>query len=330
MKGVKGGLADLAEALYSGKDVSTTDATKALTKRKPPKKDKVTVTGSQGEWEETAVGILAAGDDLTFAVKGDDGWQVVAGWWPSLGLDQVHAGGKKFVLIIGSDARVKQGQKISRSRGDTLQIAAVDGKGNAGIVGVPRDSWSSAGKINSALAAGGPNGQTEAIADLTGLPVENWVITGFPGIKKFVDGLGGVTVNSPHPMPSRDIGKGKVHLDGEGAMWFARERKSLPGGDFDRSANQQRLLIAFALTMKSLGPSKFGKLVSLLDSVTRTNVSAEDALQYAAWAFSIKKSKMITAVATGGFGMRSGQSVVELGSEAHDLFDSFADGNLKS
>ena len=30
---------------------------------------------------------------------------------------------------------------------------------------------------------------------------------------------------------------------GDGAMAFARIRKTLPGGDFDRSANQQRVLI---------------------------------------------------------------------------------------
>ena len=36
--------------------------------------------------------------------------------------------------------------------------------------------------------------------------------------------------------------QGRIHLDGYNAMAFSRIRKGLAGGDFDRSANQQRTL----------------------------------------------------------------------------------------
>jgi LCP family protein required for cell wall assembly len=328
VKGVKGGLAGLAEALYGGQQVSTSEATDVLQDRKVPKDAKFTVTGSSGEWHGTPVGVLACGEDLTFAVRDGETWRVVAGRWPSFGIDDVHAGAKQFVLIIGSDAREAEGENISRSRGDTLQVVGVDGSGAAGIVGIPRDSWSSVGKINSALAFDGPAGQTDAIAELTGLPIKYYVLTGFNGFRKFVRALDGVTVTSPHAMPSRKIDKGRVHLDPDKALWFARERKDLPGGDFDRSSNQQRLLVAFALTLKALGPTRFGAMATNLSRVTKTNLPAERALQYAAWAWTIKPSTLARIVATGGFGMRSGQSVVVLGSSAEAVFRDFRDGRL--
>src|SRR5690606_9981432 len=146
--------------------------------------------------------------------------------------------------------------------------------------------------------------------------------------RKFVRELDGVNVDSPHPLPSRNIGKGKLKLNAEKALWFARERKDLPTGDFGRSANQQRLLVGFALAMKSAGPRRFGALASKLSRVTKSNVPADIALQYAAWAWTMKPPKLTRAVAKGGFGMRSGQSVVVLGSSARSVFRDFRKGRL--
>lgn len=327
-KGISGGLADLAKAIYSGKEVSTTPATAALRNRRSATGSTVQVTGSEGTWHGTRIGILSRGDDLTFAVRQHDTWTVVAGRWPGLGVDKLCAGDKQFVLVIGSDARESEGESVSSSRGDTLQIVGVDGSGGAGIVGIPRDSWTSEGKINSALVFHGPNGQVDAVGKLTGVPLKHYVLTGFDGFSRFVDVLGGVTVHNPHAMPDRRIPKGTVHLDSKKALWFARERHSLPDGDFGRSADQQRLLVAFALAMKTLGPARFGGLVSALSRLTKSNLPAENALQYAAWAWSIKPARLARVVAVGAIGTRSGQSVVLLGSSAKAIFRDFADGNL--
>ena len=326
-KGLSGGLAELATALYSGKHVSTTAATSVLTKRRHHAAGQVKVTGSSGHWHGTPVGILAHGDDLTFAVKRRDGWTVVAGRWPSLGIDKTAAGDRQFALIIGSDAREKQGESISRSRGDTLHVCGVDGHSGAGIVGIPRDSWVNGAKINAAMVFGGPAGQTRAVAELTGLPVEHYVLTGFLGFQRLVRAIGGVTVDSPG-IPGRGIPKGVVRLDPAKALWFARERHELPNGDFGRSANQQRLLAGFVRAMKTFGPTRFGRLVEVASRLTETNLPAENALQFAAWAWSIPPSRIGRAVATGGFGWRGSQSVVLLGAHARAIFTDFADGNL--
>ncbi|WP_195909075.1 LCP family protein [Microlunatus sp. Gsoil 973] len=326
-KGLTGGLAELATALYSGNDVRTTAATAILEQRRRPNTDEVVVTGSAGRWRGTPVGVLAHGDDLTFAVQRREGWTVVAGRWPSLGLHALSAGDRQFALIIGSDAREKQGESITRSRGDTLHVCGVDGRGGAAIVGIPRDSWIDGEKINAAMVFGGPAGQTAAVAKLTGLPVDHYVVTGFLGFQRLVRAIGGVTVDSPG-IPGRGIPKGVVRLKPEKALQFARERHMLPNGDFGRSANQQRLLAGLVLAMKTLGPTRFGSLVNAASRLTETNLPAENALQYAAWAWTIRPSKVGRAVATGGFGWRGSQSVVLLGSHAQTIFKDFADGNL--
>lgn len=328
IKGIDGSLADLARALYGGKQVSTVAATAALKNRHAPKKSQLTVTGSQGMWHGTPIGILAQGHDLTFAVHQHHQWIVVAGWWPDLGVDAVSAGDKQFVLVMGSDARVKQGELVNRSRADSLHVLGVDGSGHAGLLGIPRDSWTGSAKINSAMVFGGPPGQVKAIKDLTGLPISYYVLTGFPGFKHLVNAFGGVTVDSPQAMPSRGIPKGTVHLNGEFALRFARERDSLPNGDFGRSADQGALMVALALTIKAFGPARFGNAVTTLSKMTHSDLPAENALQYAAWAWTIKPSQLIAKVAPGTNAVRGDQDIVLLGSAARAIFADFADGNL--
>ena len=62
-----------------------------------------------------------------------------------------------------------------------------------------------------------------------------------------VNSIGGIDVNNPRAfsdayLKPNGFKPGAIHLGGYDAMAFARIRKTLAGGDFDRSANQQRVL----------------------------------------------------------------------------------------
>ena len=83
--------------------------------------------------------------------------------------------GPRFVLVIGSDARPDE--KLAGSRGDTLQVIGIDGKGGGGVMGIPRDTWApmpggGSGKINAAFAYGGGAGQLQSVRKVTGLPID--------------------------------------------------------------------------------------------------------------------------------------------------------------
>ncbi|WP_067437167.1 LCP family protein [Nocardioides jensenii] len=158
-----------------------------------------------------------------------------------------------WILALGSDAR--PGQNVLRSRADAIQLVGINtDTGAATAIGVPRDSWVSipghgSNRINAALYFGGPQLMAEAVKGLTGVEADYVMVASFMGLRNMVTAIGGITVNSRHAFSDpylrpQGFKVGKQHLGGLGALAFSRVRKSLPRGDFDRSANQQETLQA--------------------------------------------------------------------------------------
>ena len=118
-------------------------------------------TATMGTWKSEKVAVVTAGDDVTLAVGPD-----VEGRRRLVALagqgDAELGKGPRFVLVIGSDARPDE--PLKGSRGDTLQVIGIDGKGGGGVMGIPRDTWAplpggGSAKINAAFAYGGGAGQ---------------------------------------------------------------------------------------------------------------------------------------------------------------------------
>ena len=336
-KGLPAGLLAAVRPIYVGGAVpSSPSAAAALKARKVTPGAKVTVVGSLGTWKKTPIAVVTAGKDVTLAVGPK--WKVVGGWWPSLGVAKPSLGaGSRRVLFIGTDAR--PGENPMHARGDSLHIVGFDGKGRGGIVGIPRDSWvplatGGRGKINSALMFGGPTGQTRTVTNLTGVPVEGYVVTGFQGFISLIHDIGGVTLVSPRAFTDKysqaNIKKGVNHLYGQQALAYARTRHALPDGDFGRSRNQGTMMLAGAALVRLAGPQKLPVLLQKTSPYLITNLSAEQVLTFAARAFVTPASAMPNRVATGGFGTSSdGQSIVVLGPYARSLFADIRDGSLR-
>jgi LCP family protein required for cell wall assembly len=261
---------------------------------------------------------------------------VAGGWWPSVGLPAPALGGARRVLLIGSDAR--PGQPVARSRGDSLHILGLDGHGGGGVLGVPRDSYvplatGGRGKINSALTFGGPAGMQRTVASLTGVRLEGYLLTGFEGFQKLVDGIGGLKVKAPVAVSDRMSGAhvraGANKLSGSQALAYGRARHGVAGGDFGRSANQGRLILAAAGFTRLVGPSRLPAILGKAAPRIATNLSAEQVLTLVAEVFVINPAKVQNRVAIGGFGMTSdGQSIVLLDANARRMFADIRDGNL--
>ncbi|WP_193604659.1 LCP family protein [Nocardioides dongkuii] len=156
-----------------------------------------------------------------------------------------------WILAVGSDAR--PGEQMNRTRGDALQLVGMDTRtGAATTIGIPRDSWVpipgyGSSRVNAALTYGGPQLLGETVGDLVGITPDYVFVTRFPFFEDLVDDIGGIEVRNPRPFSDvnlKDDGfrAGRIHLSGYDAMAFARIRKTLAGGDFDRSANQQIVL----------------------------------------------------------------------------------------
>lgn len=291
-----------------------------------------------GSWRGEKVAVVTSGEDVTLAVqpKGRQGWKVVGGWWPSLGSrGGADLGGSRHVLVIGSDAR--PGQEVERSRADALQLLGVDGKGGAGVIGLARDLWApipgrGEGKLNSSMVFSGPSGQVESVEDVSGIDVDGYVVTGFEGFEEIVDELGGLNFHAPEPMDSHLTGgqltEGYNHLEGREALAYARERKTLPGGDFDRSRNQGRLLVSAAIQARLRGPRALPRALTVIDEHASSDLTAEEMLLFSANFYRVKPTQVGRAVAQGPTGMQSGQSVVRLDADSRSAFRDFRDGRL--
>jgi LCP family protein required for cell wall assembly len=337
-RGVPAELAAVIKPLYLGGAVAwTPPVAKALRNRKPVKAaGQVVVSGSVAAWKGVPIAVVTKGKDVTLAVKAPR-WKVVGGWWPSLGAPAPSLGGApRRVLVIGSDAR--PGQPVDHSRGDSLHIVGLDGHGGGGVLGIARDSYVSLatggqGKINSALAFGGPEALQQTVVSATGVPLDGYLITGFEGFQRLIDGLGGLPLNAPvavrDVMSGSNVRAGPNKLNGREALAYGRARHVVAGGDFGRSVNQGRMILAAAGFTKLVAPARLPGILAMAAPSIGTNMSAEQVLTFAAGARVTDPNKVNNRVATGGFGWTSdGQSIVLLDNSAGRLFADIRDGSL--
>ena len=156
-----------------------------------------------------------------------------------------------WILAVGSDAR--PGEDMTRVRGDALQLIGMNTKtGAAAAIGIPRDSYVSipgvgSERINAALYYGGPELLGETVGELIGIVPDYVFVTRFEKFANMVNDIGGIEVDNPTYfsdtyLKPKGFEAGKQHLNGYLALAFSRIRKTLLRGDFDRSANQQRVL----------------------------------------------------------------------------------------
>lgn len=236
----------------------------------------------------------------------------------------------QFVLVIGSDAR--PGEDIRRTNGDSVHLIAVNPRTFEGtIVGIPRDAWvdipgRGTGKINSALAQGGPSLMVDTVRRLTGLPIQYYVLTGFAGLTSTVDDLGGVNVLVNQRMNDKFSGArfeaGWHTFNGAQALAFTRNRYDAPNGDFGRSANHGVLIQAAMGKIRAEVGDDAGlrKWADVLLRNVALDVAPDKLMPLAALGRRTDPGRLRNVVVPGRIGMAGRASVVYLTAEAAGLF----------
>jgi LCP family protein required for cell wall assembly len=226
-----------------------------------------------------------------------------------------------WILAVGSDAR--PGEDMTRTRGDALQLVGINTRTHAATaIGIPRDSWVGIPghgneRVNAAMVFGGPRLMGVTVGNLVGVQPDYVMVTRFPFFEDMVDAIGGIEVRNPAFFSDANLYRtgfkqGRIHLNGYGAMAYSRVRKTLPGGDFQRSANQQRTLRGIHAKIRAnAGRPGFVErgVLSVLQH-TDTNAGPGELFELAQAVAQVESSRITTCVVPGRIGSVGAASVV--------------------
>lgn len=268
---------------------------------------------------------------------------------PFFEIERAHAGyvptlngsSPIFILFLGSDAR--PGETITGQRADSIHLVAINpAKHKATILGFPRDSWVSipghgTNKINSAMVDGGPDLVVQTVEQLTGIKIDYWALTWFDGFTQMINDIGGLTVDVPFAMSDHyshaEFNPGVQTLNGRDALAFARDRHSLPSGDFGRSEDQGRLVIASLQQFRkefSKDPSRLLTWIGAGLRSARTDVPLDQIMNLAFTCTTINPKHVENIVVPGTTAMAGGLSIVNLSSSASAIYNDLKNDGIVS
>lgn len=208
--------------------------------------------------------------------------------------------GRINILLLGAASERNAGRDLT----DTVMLMSVDVKNKrVALLSLPRDLYvnipgtQTFTKINGLYKIGlsqklgvGPIKKT--VEQLTGLPIDYYLVVDFDGFTKIIDDLGGINVISerdfydptyPGPNYSYEtfsLSKGFHQLDGNVALKYVRERHSDPEGDFGRAKRQQQVIQAVKSKLFSMetffNAAKLNDILNTLGDNVKTDISLED------------------------------------------------------
>lgn len=213
------------------------------------------------------------------------------------------------IMVLGSDA----GYDRSGIRPDILMVASINTEtGNTNLFNVPRNLIGAHFPAGSPAAEEFPNGFTshdgmlnavwawgsnrpdlfpgstnpgltatrDVLTEMFGLDIQHYLVLNLQGFEDFVNLMGGVVLNIPRDIPYNDgqlaiaAGDGQL-LNGEKALWFARERYT--NTDYDRMERQRCVVGAL---VQQITPTKLvtksNELMAVLQANMFTNIAQED------------------------------------------------------
>ena len=170
------------------------------------------------------------------------------------------------ILLLGVDLRCEE---EGPTHSDTIIVATIDPVSkSAALLSLPRDLWVEipgfgVSRINQAyflgqaneLPEGGPGLSVDTVEAFLGVPIHYYIAVDFKAFVDFVNQMDGIVLEVPERIEDPNypdncygydpftIDPGLQRLDGETALKYARTRATF-GGDVDRAARQQQVILA--------------------------------------------------------------------------------------
>ena len=194
-----------------------------------------------------------------------------------------------YMMLIGSDRR--EDGSVEGARSDTNIVVRVDPTQNlVTMVSIPRDTCIEIdgygqNKFNAAYNFGGAAGTIREASELCNVEISHYAEVNFEELVALVDAVGGVDVEVDERIDDPDAGsivieEGTQHLDGEAALVFARSRAYVDG-DFTRTANQRKLIMAIVEKVLALPVTELPGVIQSASQCVTTDLSVNDILSLA-------------------------------------------------
>ncbi len=183
------------------------------------------------------------------------------------------------VLLMGVDD--------GEERTDSLILLTLSpGDESINMISIPRDTLTTiAGKgkkdkINHAYTFGGSEATIRTVENLLDVPVDYVLKVNMESFTNVVDALGGVEVENDLDFTFWDhhYPEGKLQLNGEEALGYARMRHEDPRGDFGRQLRQQQVLEAVIQQSASISSlTKVDDMFEIVEEHVKTNITFKEA-----------------------------------------------------
>lgn len=192
-----------------------------------------------------------------------------------------------LVYISGSDTR---SELLTTSRSDVNILMAVNPQARQILlVNTPRDYYipnPAGGGTQDKLTHCGLYGvdcSIQALESLYSTDVNYYVQLNFTGFKALIDGIGGITINSPKTFTSSQnknyvFQEGANEVNGDQALAFARERYAFSSGDNQRGQDQMEVIRAVIekVTSGTTALEHYTDIMNSLQNMMVTSVSESE------------------------------------------------------
>lgn len=209
------------------------------------------------------------------------------------------------VMLFGEDNN--QGEKYGRT--DTMIMLSIDNiHKKIKLTSFQRDTYvyipgNGYDKINASYTLGGAKLSIQTIEANFGIKIDRYAVVDFESFIKIIDTLGGIDMEVTqdeidyinYQMYKNDQSDtattitdapGNVHLNGQEALWYARDRGltkgednneiGIDGDDWDRTSRQRKLLETLFDSMKSADLGQIVSIVSSIGPLITTNLKKDE------------------------------------------------------
>ena len=210
------------------------------------------------------------------------------------------------------------------------------------ITGIPRDTYIpnpalgyGYDKLTHLGNDGIPNTMT-GIEEYFGIDIDHYLTVNFVTFRNIIDAVGGIDIYNPYyfttvngyghsNVGAFDFAEGDIHLYGDSALAYCRERHNLPNGDYGRNEHQTIILkgLINRLTSSAILTS-FDSVLNSLQGQFITDMSADQIYELVRKQLDLGGSYNIVLYHLGGNGAMQGTASMGYGRMLYtvNLFDS--------